>query len=155
DQKLHPLSQCLEQDLCDHAVIEKALAASPGQIFYGDVLRHYAGRNEKESTKGAGLTVAYRTKDAIYTVTLDYRHLQDHLTDSTFPCDTKRNLQQAYQNGNYIYIVDSHYDIIVHPNYWHVMGIDTKSGKKATPMKNDADEGTPPINIAAYQQGKL
>jgi hypothetical protein len=156
EKKPQPLSECREIDLCDRELIDKIMAGKPGDLLYGDVLRFYNPAATSETgASAAGISVAYRTDKAIYLLTLDYRQLRDHLTDPTFPYDTKRNLQQAYKNGNYIYIVDSHLDVIVHPNYGHVVGIDPATGKKVPPMKSDADENTHPINIAAYQQGKL
>ncbi len=150
-----PLSDCRLGDLCDRQLIEKAMALPEGQIYYGSVLRYYTPEGSAEDFTRAGLSVAYRGKKSIYLLTIDYRHLQDHLTSPAFPYDPKRNLLDAYDKGNYIYIVDSNNNFITHPHYWKVIGIDKKTGTWVTPMKTDAENGTHPINVAAYEKGVL
>lgn len=150
-----PLSQCYERDLCDRKLIERAMKLSVGDIYYGSILRYYSPEGTPEDFTGAGLSVAYRGKKGIYLITIDYRHLQDHLTSPSFPYDPKRNLLDAYQKGNYLYIVDRDTNVITHPHYWKAIGIDKATGEWVPPMKTDSDLGHRPLKISAYEQGVL
>ncbi len=155
DSKHRSLSECKLADLCDKDLIEKAIKLTPGQIYYGQILRYYSPQGTPEDFNRAGLSVAYRGQHSINILTIDYRHLQDHLTSPAFPYDPKRNLLDAYDKGNYIYIVDANFNFITHPHYWKVIGIDKKTGTWVPPMKADSENGTHPINVAAYERGVL
>lgn len=148
-------NDCRVIDLCDRPLMDKALTLQPGQLRYGKLLRYFSPEGTPEDEVGAGLAVAYRGAKGIYVLEIDYRHLRDHLTSPGFPYEPKKNLIEAYQKGNYIFIVDSNLDIITHPHYWKAAGIDKKTGEWVTPMIDDADAGTHPINIAGYQRGVL
>ncbi len=153
----HPknIGECSEKNLCDASLLKKALTMPAGSIWYGDLMRYYAGEGEREQDDTASLNVVYRSSEGVVLLGIDYRHLRDHLTTPVFPYDRKRNLLASYRNGNYIYFVNSTNDIIVHPKYWHVAGIDKKTGKRVPPMVSDSDEGRHPLNIGAYENGKL
>lgn len=149
------LEQCETIDLCDRPLVQIAKTLKPGELYYGKLMRYFSPEGTPEIEDKAGLSVAYRAAKGIYFLQIDYRHLRDHLTSPSFPYDPKKNLIEAYQKGNYLYIVDSRYDIITHPHYWKAAGIDKKTGNWVTPMKDDSDTGRHPINIAAYQRGVL
>lgn len=149
------LSRCETIDLCDKPLAVKARELAVGELYYGKLMRYFSSEGTPEDEIGAGLSVAYRSSNGIYFLQIDYRHLRDHLTSPSFPYDPKKNLIEAYQKGNYLYIVDSNNDIITHPHYWKAAGVDRKTGQWVTPMNNDSDAGTHPINIAAYQRGVL
>ena len=156
DKSLHSVSDCKESQLCDRELLDRALKLKVGGARFGRVLRWYSPDGVPEDTTDASLSVAFRAANGIYLVGLDYRHLKDTLSVPTFPYQPKKNLLQAYTNGNYIYIVDHLGNFIVHPKYWDEAGIDKKTGQWVTPMLNDSDDdGSHPINISAYQGGKL
>jgi hypothetical protein len=152
---------CQERNLCDHALLEKARALKAGEVAFGSFLRTYTPEKRLEEApwmsgeKGAGLAVAFRSEDGIFLLRIDYRHFKDFLTTPTFPYEPKRDLLRSYDQGDYVFIVDSNYDIIVHPKPSFVRGIDRTTGLPVPPMKTDADEGTHPLNIQAYQSGRL
>ncbi len=152
---LRSLSQCLGQDLCDSELIKKAMGLSPGELYFGKLARWYSKEKEPEKIEGAYLPVVYRANDSIFLLGLDYRYLKELLAQPTFPYERKQNLLQSYQNGNYIYIVDSEFDFIAHPKYWNVTGVDPKTFLRMRPMELDSDEGTHPINIQHYRGEKL
>jgi hypothetical protein len=153
--ELKTIKDCREEQLCDHELLVKALELPEGELRFGKVLRYYTPEGQPEDTEDASLSVALRTAGGFYVIGLDYRHFKDYLSVPTFPYQPKKNLLQAYTNGNYIYIIDNQNNIVVHPKYWNQIGIDKKTGKWVTPMLTDADEGTHPINIAAYREGRL
>ena len=155
DTRRHPLSECQEAILCDRSLFEKALSLKPGETHYGRLLRYFTPKGTEENSKGASLAVAIRGKENIYIVGIDYLQLRDHLTTPSFPYDPKRDLEQAYKKGNYIYIVDEKNNVITHPLSYVEAGIDRKTGKWMSPMKSDSDSGILPINIAAYERGIL
>ncbi len=149
------LAACRTKDLCDHDLLERALHLSVGQLEYGHLMRYYSPQSVPEDANNASWGIAYHGKDGIYFLGLDYRHLRDHMTTPSFPYDSKRDLMQSYQNGNYIYLVDADYNIFVHPKYWNSYGLDRATGLAVPSMKTDADEGKVFINIANYQSGRL
>lgn len=155
EKALRRLSDCQDKNLCDVHLIEKAIQSPVGEVYFGGLERWYAPEGAIEIDEGAHLPLAYRAMDGIYILGIEYRYLKDMLSEPTFPYERKRNLLQSYQNGNYIYIVDSNMDFIAHPKYWHVTGVDRSTGKRAIPMKADSDEGKHPLNIAAYQGERL
>ncbi len=155
DEKVRPLTECRLSELCDRDLFEKAVRMKVGDTRYGRLLRFYTPEGTEENPKGASLAVAYRAQDAIYVVGIDYLQLRDHLTTPTFPYDPKRDLEQAYQKGNYIYILDDANNVITHPLPWVQAGIDKATGTWRTPMKTDEDGGKHPINVNAYERGKL
>ena len=155
ETKKRTLAECQEADLCDGELYRKALEMQPGQTRYGRLLRYYTPEGVEENPKGASLAVVYRAEKYLYVVGIDYLQLRDHLTTPTFPYDTKRDLEQAYRKGNYIYIVDENRNVITHPLLWVQAGIDRATGKWMEPMNTDEDSGKRPINIAAYKGTKL
>lgn len=150
-----PLNECQMAELCDRTLFEKAVRLPIGEMYYGRIMRFYSPKAEEEQDDGASLSVAYRTEKGIYVLGIDYRHLRDHLTTPVFPYEPKRDLIDAYNRGNYIYIVDEQNNIITHPLYWDAAGIDRKSGKWAVPMRDDSENGKGPINVATYEHGSL
>ena len=155
ERKLRRVSDCSGFQLCDIELLKKAITLSEGELFFGKLVRWYSSENEPEKLEGAYLPVVYRASDGIFLLGIDYRYFKELLTLPTFPYDRRQNLLQSYHNGNYIYILDSEFDFIAHPKFWNVMGFDPKTGGRAEPMKNDAEDGTHPINIRAYQGEKL
>jgi len=155
DSSALKLSDCRLADLCDHELIEKATQLKSGELHYGTLMRYYSPKGVDEDFTHAGLAVAYRTVDKIYLLSIEYRHLKDHLTSPAFPYDPKRNLLEAYHKGNYLYITDSNTNMLTHPHYWNVMGVDRTTGRWMPSMREDSDSGQRPINIAAYQKGIL
>ena len=153
--RLRRMNHCVEADLCDPKALQKAVSMTVGEVFYGTLVRWYAKEGTPENQEGAYLPVYYKSADGIFMLGVDYRYLKELLTQPTFPYDRKRNLLQSYQNGNYIYIVDNHFNLIAHPKYWHVTGIDPKTSKRVTSMINDSEEGTRPLNVRDYQGEKL
>jgi len=148
-------SDCSEVQLCDRGLLEAILREPIGSTEVGSLLKWYSPEGSAEDDEGATLRVAYRSAQGIFTLGLDYRHLKAILFLPTFPYQEKSDLLQSYQSGNYIYFVDGETHIISHPKYWHVIGIDKKTGKRVAPMRTDADDGKHPIRIAAYESGKL
>lgn len=152
---LRSVAECREADLCDRPMLDRALTLPVGEVQFGRVLRYYAPEGTAEDVNDASLSVALRAPNGIYVLGLDYRHLKDYLSVPTFPYQPKKNLLQAYINGNYVYIVDSLNNVIVHPKYWDEVGIDKKTGKWMSTMVTDAEDGTHPINVSDYKEGKL
>jgi hypothetical protein len=154
-RNVRTVEDCRPKDLCDHGLLEKALTLPVGELEYGNVLRWYTPKGAIEDDDGASLSVAFRAPQGILLVGIDYRHIKDHLTTATFPYVPRRNLLQSYENGNYIYIIDGAGNIIAHPKYWHMAGVDRQTGEPVRPMRTDDDEGTHPLNIVAYQGERL
>lgn len=155
DSRVIPLGACREADLCDRPLYEKSVTLKPGETYYGRLMRYYTHEGVDENPKHAGLSVAYRTEKNIFVVRIDYLQLRDHLTTPSFPYDPKKDLEQAYKKGNYIYIVDEMNNIITHPLVWVEAGIDRNTGKWAEPMRVDEEGGKKPMNIASYERGIL
>jgi hypothetical protein len=149
------LEECLEKNLCDHSLIQKATDLPLEGLWYGTVLRYYSPEGTAQDYRGASLSVVYRNKKGIFLLGIDYRHLVDHLTSPSFPYEEKKNVADAYQKGNYIYIVDFNNNIVTHPLAWTCAGIDKETGEWVKPMRVDSEQGKHPLNIAAYQDGVL
>ena len=124
-------------------------------MLFGGVLRWYTRRGESESLDGAILPVIGRSERGYYLLGVDYRFIKEILMHPTFPYEARRDLLQSYQNGNYIYMVDSNFDMLTHPKTWHVTGFDRTTAARVTPMKVDADEGSHPLNVQKYQGERL
>lgn len=148
-------SQCAYYNLCDPKLIEEGMKLPVGELLFGHVLRYYTPEREPQFSDEGTLPVLYRSSDGLVILGIDYRYFREILMEPVFPYERKRNLLQAYQNGNYIYLIDDRMDFLAHPKPWHVAGIDKKTGLPVPPMKTDADEGTHPLNVAAYQTGKI
>lgn len=144
------IADCRLAELCDGELLAKVLASPPGTLRYGRVVRFYTPKGDTSRDDRAGLTVALRDTEGVIALTVDFRHLHDHLSTPTFPYEPKRDLMQAYNRGNYIYIVDQHLNVITHPMPWHQAGIDRATGTWKTPLKTDDEVGKAPINIGAY-----
>lgn len=144
------IAQCKIAELCDGELLKDVLASPSGTLRYGRVLRYYTPKGDTSHDDRAGLTVALRDAEGVVALTIDFRHLHDHLATPTFPYEPKRDLMQAYNRGNYIYIVDEHFNVITHPMPWHQAGIDRATGTWKAPLKNDDEVGKAPINIATY-----
>ncbi len=155
ERRLRRLSDCSGFNLCDSELIKKATRLTEGQLFFGKLVRWYSKESEKEKVEGGYLPVVFRTSGGIFLLGIDYRYIKELLTLPTFPYERKQNLLHSYHNGNYIYLLDSDFDFIAHPKFWHVMGIDPLNGNRATPMMTDSEEGVHPINIRAYRGDKL
>jgi hypothetical protein len=144
------VAECRLAELCDVDVLREALAAKPGTLRYGRVLRYYTPKGDTSHDSRAGLTVALRDASGVVALTVDFRHLHDHMTTPTFPYEPKRDLVQAYHRGNYIYLVDDRLNVITHPMPWHQAGIDRTTGTWRAPLKSDDEVGQAPINIGVY-----
>lgn len=155
EKKLRRFKDCQGLNLCDIELLKRARKLNEGEVYFGKLVRYYSRENEREKLEGAYFPVFYRLSDSIFMLGIDYRYFKELLSIPTFPYEIKQNLLQAYQKGNYIYIVDNDFDFMTHPKFWNVMGIDTKSGLRAEPMRVDSDEGLKPINIKAYQGERL
>lgn len=155
EKKLRSLSHCSGKNLCDPVLIKKGLSLNEGEVYFGKLIRWYSTEQERENLEGAYLPIVYRASDGLFLLGLDYRYLRELLALPSFPYDRKQNLLQAYQNGNYIYIVDSESDFIAHPKFWNVTGISPANGERVLPMELDSDEGKRPINIKMYRGERL
>lgn len=144
------LGACTLAQLCDGELLKDVLASPSGTLRYGRVLRYYTPKGDTSRDDRAGLTVALRDSNGVVALTIDFRHLHDHLSTPTFPYEPKRDLMQAYNRGNYIYIVDQGFNVITHPMPWHQAGIDRITGTWKVPLKTDDEVGKAPINIQAY-----
>ncbi|MBI4402551.1 MAG: hypothetical protein HY537_00225 [Deltaproteobacteria bacterium] len=154
-EKARKLSECSYRDLCDKNFIVAATKLPIGQTHYARVLRRYSPQAQKEEVEDALLRVAFRGSKNIVILGMDYRHVRDILYLPTFPYREKKQLLQAYADGNYIYLIDNEKNIIAHPKHWHVAGIDQATLDFRTPMISDDDDGSHPINIAKYQGKRL
>jgi len=155
EEQLRNLSTCSGNKLCDPDLIKKAISLTEGEVYYGKLVRWYFSEGEKDRNDGAYLPIVYRAADGIFLLGLDYRYLKELLIQPTFPYERKQNLLQAYQNGNYIYVVDGDFDFIAHPKFWNVTGISPVTGSRMLPMRVDTDEGTHPINVKSYRGERL
>ncbi len=149
------LAECTEKKLCGRKFLEEILRQSKGKVYIGRLLRWYSKEGEPEDNVDAMIPIGYHLGSHIYVLSLDYRHLMEILYPPSFPYREKKKLIEAYQDGNYIYIVDDLRNIIAHPKYWNVFGIDKSTGKWIEPMRTDQQDGQHPINISAYQGEKL
>lgn len=154
-RKTRRLGACELRSLCDRKLIEQMVASPAGTLLFGKLLRWYQKEGEPESNEDALLRVAFSSGSGISVLGIDYRHLKEVLYLPTFPYKEKRKLIDSYHEGNYIYFIDSEKNIIAHPKYWHVMGIDRENGHWVPPIRTDEEDGTHPLNIAAYQGTKL
>jgi len=146
--------ECFSKNLCDKKSRKLALNLKPNKIFFGNLMRYYVPKNEKEPYLGK-YTIYYKVNSGLYELGLDYRHFVSILFLPSFPYYSKSDLLFAYDNGNYIYILDSKNEFIAHPKHWHIYGIDKKSGNIALPMIQDEDEGFKRLNITLYKGKKL
>lgn len=149
------LYSCDVRTHCDRKLIDLLTRAPPGSLRIGHLVRWYSPEGMDDSNDGAALWFGLRTTNRIYLGGLDYRHLRSILLTSTFPYERRGDPLEGYQNGNYIYLVDSHKNIIAHPKVWHIYGYDRKTGLPVPPMETDAQDGSRPLNIAQYREGKL
>ncbi len=152
---LRKLADCKEIELCDRESRTLAVRLPVGELRFGNLMRWYTPEGSPKPSERETLTVLFRSKTAIVELGLDYRHLKSVLYSPTFPYSPRADLLRAYENGNYIYLVDSRMDIFAHPRYWHVTGIDRNTGTRVEPIRTDADTGTHRLNIAEYQGEKL
>lgn len=155
ESNLKRFSQCTESTFCDRKLMERAMGSPVGELVFGSLMRWYSSEGSIEVEEGAFVPVIYRHTDSLILLGIDYRYFKEFLTQPTFPYDRKRNLLQSYQNGNYVYIVDSDFNFLIHPKYWHVTGVDRTTGQRAVPIKEDSEDGKRPLNIVAYQGKKL
>ncbi len=153
--KLRKKHQCVESDLCDPSFLDSLKKLPVGEVYFGRPMRWYSSQGVKEEDQDAYLPVGYHAPEGLFVVGIDYRYFKDLLGELTFPYEAKRNLLQSYQNGNYLYFVDSNYDMVAHPKYWHVTGISRETGKRMHSMKTDEDEGKLPLNLKSYQGERL
>lgn len=149
------LSACSGKDLCDKAMREATLKLSPSEIRVGGLMRLYSPKGVPEREEGAHLPVAFRAANGIFIVGIDYRQLREILYMPTFPYHPKKDLFRSYLEGNYIYFVNSEYEFIAHPKYWHVTGIDPDTGLRVPGVVNDTELEKRPLNHATYRGEKL
>jgi hypothetical protein len=153
--RLKGITDCSVLELCDRNLLESIAKLSSGELLYGKALRIYTPKGTSPNDSRAGLSVAYRLGSKIFLLSLDYRHLWHLLSIPSFPYASKRDWLRSYEDGNYLYLVDRASDMLVHPKFWHVAGIDSRTGLPVPPMKVDADEGQHPLNLLAYRTGNL
>ncbi len=154
-QKPRKLADCKELELCDREARQLAIRLSPSELRYGNLMRWYTPEGSPAPSERETLTVLYHSKTGIVELGIDYRHLKSVMYAPTFPYTPRADLLHAYENGNYVYLIDSRMDFIAHPRYWHVTGIDRNTGGRVEPIKTDADTGTHRLNVAEYQGEKL
>jgi len=152
---IHKLADCKEIELCDREARTLAARLQPGELRYGNLMRWYTPEGTTPPDERETLTVLFRSKTSLVEVGLDYRHLKSILYAPTFPYNPRADLLHSYDNGNYVYLIDSRMDIIAHPRYSHVTGIDRNTGGRVEPVKTDADTGTHRLNVSEYQGEKL
>ena len=115
----------------------------------------YVGKDSRNRSGIDVYTVLFRGEENIFELGLDYRHLKSLMFAPTFPYRSKTDLLHAYSNGNYVYIVDGQDDIVLHPKYWHVTGVDAKTQTRVRSVKEDADMGSAKLNVSDYTGQKL
>jgi hypothetical protein len=152
---LRKLADCKEIELCDRETRTLAVQMKPGDLRYGNLMRWYVPEGSPLPNERETLTLVYRSKTSLVELGLDYRHLKAVMYAPTFPYTPRADLLHAYENGNYVYVIDSRLDFIAHPRYWHVTGIDRNTGGKVEPIRSDADTGTHRLNVSEYQGEKL
>lgn len=153
--ELRNLYSCDVRNHCDKALIRSLLNSPEGTVRVGTVVRWYSPEGMEDTNDGAALWFGFHTQAKIYLAGLDYEHLKSVLLMSTFPYERRGDPLEGYQNGNYIYIVDSDKNMIAHPKYWHVYGHDRATGKVVLPIEFDSEDGHRPMNIARYRGEKL
>jgi hypothetical protein len=149
------LEQCKDQALCDHQLIKALQKEIPGQLVFGTLKRWYSTKDEPENEKGATWRVGIKINNGIYVLGIDYRHLKNILYNASFPYTEKRNLLTAYSKGEYIYFVDDQFNIILHPKYWHIPGMNPNTDTSVNPALVDKQIGYGPLNLKLYQGEKL
>lgn len=149
------LAQCLEIELCDRKTRDLATKLKVGDLRFGNLMRKYLRKGVPDVQGRDVVTVLYRGKSGIFELGLDYRHLKSVVFTPTFPYEAKTDLLHSYYNGNYIYFVDSQNDILLHPKYWHVTGVDFETKSRVKPVLQDGEMGTGRLNISEYQGKKL
>lgn len=152
---LRKLGECSGLNFCDRKALESILYSAPGTLQYGHLQRWYAKDGETEDLTDAHLPLYYRALDRVVVLGIDYRYFRHIMTLPTFPYERKRDLLHSYQNGNYIYLVDDEFNLIVHPKISHVTGLDRQTGERVAPFTLDSEEGTRPLNFSKYQGEKL
>lgn len=153
-KNLRTLSECREKDLCDRKARERAVSLSDGQAYFGNLMRYYIPEKSDETGEGS-YTIMIRSKDRIIELGIDYRHFRSLLFVPTFPYQQRTDLLRAHQAGNYVYLMDINTDVLVHPRYCHVTGIDRSTGTIVSPVITDADVGTHRLNVKEYRGEKL
>jgi hypothetical protein len=154
---LRKLSQCSVTSLCDAKLRESLTKLAVGKIHYGKLLRLYTPQapDFEPADEESGLSVGVRTKAGAVILMIDYVHLKEIRNYPVFPYRRFPNQMLAYEEGNYAYLVDWEGDFLTHPKYWHAMGIDPNTGGYVSPVRQDSDQGTHPLNVLAYQGEKL
>lgn len=151
--KLVGIEEC--RGLCDRETRTRMLKAASGELRFGRLMRWYRPKDSEERVAAEGLTVFFRDQTRIVELWLDYRHLKSIMFSPTFPYKPRRDLLKSYNNGNYIYLVDTRNDILLHPKSWHVAGVDPKTMQWVAPVRQDSDTGNARLNVAEYQGEKL
>ncbi len=149
------LERCLPAQLCDRASLEQGLRLPVGKVWVGKSLRWYTPQSDAMAPDNGTLSVVYRTARAVYLLGVDFKAFQKIARIPTFPYQDREDLRQAYEAGNYIYVLDADSDLLYHPRRWHILGMDRATGRPMAPMETDADAGIKPLNFRAYREGKL
>lgn len=152
---LRNFDNCDVRSRCELNVLKEMHALPDGVLRIGRLIRWYSPEGMADDNKGASLWFGYRAGGNIFIAALDYRHMQSVLLTNTFPYERRGDPLEGYQSGNYIFVVDSEKNVLVHPKYWHVYGIDRTTGLPKEPFETDEGDGKGPLNIAKYRTGKL
>jgi hypothetical protein len=153
------MATCQLSSLCDAPLLEETFRQKHTGCRIGKLMRWYVPRESTVSPiqEEATISVAYKNKEGVYLLSISYKSIQDILAEPTFPYEARTDLMEAYEKGSYTYLVDRELDIIAHPLYWHITGLNPlfKNGQRMLPMVTDEEAGLKPLNIKKYQKGKL
>jgi hypothetical protein len=124
----------------------KTQALDKGEVYVSPVTGWYVTRTAfKNGTRFSGI-IRFATplfdKDGfagMITLALDYRHLAK-FTNHVIPTQTEQVFEVDASEGNYAYMVDNLGFVIVHPNAYHIAGLNNQ-GKQipALNAQNAAD----------------
>lgn len=117
-----------------------------GEVYVSPVTGWYVNKSEYEKGNVFSGVVRFATPvfgkegfTGIIVLSLDYRHLA-RFTNQVIPTQVNHVLKADAKTGNYAYMVDSRGNMIVHPNDYHIAGLN-KDGSvvPALSAENSAD----------------
>jgi len=107
----------------------KAKDLNKGEAYVSPVTGWYVSKPEFEKGKVFSGVVRFATPvfgkegfSGIIVLTLDYRHLA-RFTNQVIPTQVNHVLKADASSGNYAYMVDNQGFMIVHPNDYHIVGL--------------------------------
>jgi Cache domain len=119
-----------------------------GEIYVSPATGWYV--NKAEFEKGARFSGIIRLATPVFdkqgfagvvTLALDYRHLAE-FTNHIIPTQPERVFEPDMSTANYAYMVDGHGLVIVHPDTYHVAGLDRSGAPVSALSKQNAAELT-------------